>query len=223
MPAILISTKEQIVRTAERLFAARGVDGVSLRQIGAAAGNGNNSAVQYHFGSKDQLVQAIFEYRLPGLQERRRILTAARRPVGLSSWLECYALPILEHSEEEGSHYLSFIATLQQQGRRDVFDRIPDEFQASTRTFRDHVAAELSHIPEPLRSHRITQAMAFTVHSAADRQRARAVNQPMLPFALYVADLFDALLGFLQTPASSAALAALEDADPVPSAWPGLL
>ena len=50
---------------------AGGLLGVSLRQIGAAAGNGNNSAVQYHFGTKDRLVQAVFEYRLPRLRERR--------------------------------------------------------------------------------------------------------------------------------------------------------
>jgi AcrR family transcriptional regulator len=223
MPAVLISTKEQIVRTAERLFAGRGVDGVSLRQIGAAAGNGNNSAVQYHFGSKHQLVQAIFEYRLPDLQERRRILTAARRPDDLRSWVECYVLPILEHSEEEGSHYLCFIATLQQQGRRDIFERIPVEYQASTRVFRERVAAALGHIPEPLRTHRITQAMAFTVHAAADRQRARASEQALVPFAVFVTDLLDGLLGFLQAPVSLGALAALEGAEHAPSSWPVLL
>ena len=77
VPAFTPSAKEQIVLVAERLFAERGIDGVSLRQIGAAAGNGNNSAVQYHFGSKDNLIQAIFEYRLDNLHERRRVLAAA--------------------------------------------------------------------------------------------------------------------------------------------------
>jgi AcrR family transcriptional regulator len=223
MPAVLISTKEQIIRTAERLFAARGVDGVSLRQIGAAAGNGNNSAVQYHFGSKDQLVQEIFEYRLPNLQERRRILTAARRPDDLRSWVECYVLPILEHSEEKESHYLCFIATLQQQARRDIFERIPEEYQAWTRVFRERVAAALPHLPESLRAHRITQAMAFTVHAAADRQRARAQEQMLVPFAVFVTDLLDGLLGFLQAPVSPGALAALQGADHTPSSWTVLL
>src|SRR4051812_50018016 len=80
MSVIAPSTKEQIVLAAEALFAERGVEGVSLRQIGAAAGNGNNSAVQYHFGTKDRLVQAGFEYRLPRPRERRDPLLAARRP-----------------------------------------------------------------------------------------------------------------------------------------------
>ena len=52
MTTIAPSTKEQIVLAAEGLFAERGIEGVSLRQIGTAAGNGNNSAVQYHFGTK---------------------------------------------------------------------------------------------------------------------------------------------------------------------------
>ena len=86
MSVIAPSTKEQIVLAAEALFAERGVEGVSLRQIGAAAGNGNNSAVQYHFGTKDRLVQSVFEYRLPRLRERRRPAarrTAPRRPPGV--------------------------------------------------------------------------------------------------------------------------------------------
>ena len=86
--ALAPSSKEQIVLTAERLFAEHGIDGISLRQIGQAAGNANNSAVQYHFGTKDNLIQAIFEYRLPYLTRRRELLVAERRPASLRSWLE---------------------------------------------------------------------------------------------------------------------------------------
>ena len=75
-----LSTKEQIVLAAERLFAERGYEGVSLREIGAAAGSGNNSAVQYHFGSKEQLVVAIFENRLTYIDDRRAILIAQLEP-----------------------------------------------------------------------------------------------------------------------------------------------
>ena len=64
MPPAAKSTKEEIVLAGERLIADHGVDGVSMRQIGAAIGSGNNSAVLYHFGSKEKLVEAIFEYRL---------------------------------------------------------------------------------------------------------------------------------------------------------------
>jgi AcrR family transcriptional regulator len=208
VPAVPPSTKEQIVRTAERLFASHGLDGVSLRQIGAESGNGNNSAVQYHFGSKDQLVRAIFEYRLTHLQERRRTLVAARRPDDVRSWLECYVLPILEQGEQDGSHYLSFIAMLQQHARRELVDRIPSELLLPTATFRRALSNLLIEVPEPLRAYRITQVLIFSVHATADRERARVLGLAVLPFAVHVANLLDGLVGFLEAPVSRDALRA---------------
>ena len=207
------STKEQIVLTAERLFAARGLDGVSLRHIGAAAGNGNHSVVQYHFGSKDQLVRAIFEYRLTDLDHSRRILMARRRPEDLRSAVECYVLPILEQGEREGSHYLSFVAMLQQYADPRLFEAMPEHLQASTQGFRDQISDLLLEIPEPLRSHRISEAIAFSVAASARRERAQAAGLNVLPFALHVTDLLDALVGFLAAPVSPASQAALEDID----------
>ncbi len=55
--------REQMILAAERLIAERGIDAVSLREIGATAGQRNNSAAQYHFGTKEGLVAAIYEYR----------------------------------------------------------------------------------------------------------------------------------------------------------------
>ena len=191
--------------------------------IAAAAGNGNNSAVKYHFGSKEQLAQTIFESRLPQLDERRRMLIDQHRPRDLRTWVECYILPILEQGEREGSHYLGFIATLQQSPHREVFERIPDEYRASTRLFQQQVGELLAHIPEPLRTHRIGQAMAFSVHATADRERARDHGHDVLPFGVHVTDLLDGLVGFLEAPVSPAALAALDNADPHSLAWPLLL
>jgi AcrR family transcriptional regulator len=213
VPLVPPSTKEQIVVTAERLFAARGLEGVSLRQIGAAAGNGNHSVVQYHFGSKEQLVRAIFEYRLTDLDHRRRILTAHRRPEDLRSAVECYVLPILEQGEQEGSHYLSFVAMLQQYADPRMFEAMPEHLQVSTQGFRDLISDLLTGIPEPLRSHRISEAIAFSVDASARRERAQAAGLNVLPFALHVTDLLDALVGFLATPASAASRAALADTD----------
>ncbi|MFC5749249.1 TetR/AcrR family transcriptional regulator [Actinomadura rugatobispora] len=212
MSMLAPSTKAQIVLAAERLFARHGIEGVSLRQIGAEAGNGNKSAVQYHFGTKDRLLQAIFEHRLPGVYGRRRILIAQYRPADLQAWVKCYVLPILEQGEQEGSHYLTFVNMLRHHGRRDVFERLPEEFQASTREFYERVGALLPHIPEPLRAHRVSQAVAFSVDAASHREHAQVNGQPVLPFAVHVADLLDGLVGFLQAPVSPVARAVLDDA-----------
>jgi len=204
------------VRAAERLFAARGYDGVSLRQIGAAAGNANHSAVQYHFGSKEQLVEAIFQYRLPHLDARRRALVAQHLPDDLRSWVACYVLPILEQGEQEGSNYLSFVAMLQQSAEAHLFERIPVEYRDATERFRARMTELLAAIPDPLRAHRLVQALAFSVHATADRERSQASGAPVLPFAVHVADLLDGLVGFLEAPVSTAALAALAGADGSP-------
>ncbi len=214
MTVIAPSSKEQIVLAAERLFAEHGIEGVSLRQIGAAAGNGNNSAVQYHFGSKDRLIHAVFEYRLPRLRERRDLLLAERRPDDLRSWVECEARWMFEQSELDDSSYMSFVAMLTQYGRIDVFEQLPDDLVMSTRAYHAHIASLLGHVVEPLRSHRIRQAMASVVHAAADRERARATGQPVVPFAVALGDVVDGIVGFLEAPVSAETLAALGRADP---------
>src|ERR1700676_3576584 len=53
------STQEAILVAAERLYAEHGVFAVSNRQVSEAAGQGNNAAVGYHFGTKTDLVRAI--------------------------------------------------------------------------------------------------------------------------------------------------------------------
>ena len=53
------SAAEQIKQVALRLFAEKGVDGVTVREIAAAAGQKNHGAVSYYFGSKEALVRAL--------------------------------------------------------------------------------------------------------------------------------------------------------------------
>jgi AcrR family transcriptional regulator len=212
MPAARRSAKEQIVLAAEQLIADHGVEGASLRQIGAVAGQGNNSAVHYHFGDKNRLIRAVFEYRLPRLRERRARLIAERAPADLRGWVECQIHVVLEESELPDSHYMTFLASLIQHDG-EAFTHQPREFIDAQREFEDHLRAHLTHIDEPLRSHRLGLAMALIVHAAADRERARAQRRPVLPFAVELGNLVDGMVGFLEAPVSSTSRVALEDAD----------
>ena len=67
-------TREQIIRAAERLFAARGIEGVSLREINRAAGQSNTGAVQYHVGDRDGLVRAVIDKHRQDSEPRRHAL-----------------------------------------------------------------------------------------------------------------------------------------------------
>lgn len=55
----------QILETAERLFADTGYDGTSVRDIAEEAGV-NVAMISYYFGSKEKLLEALFNYRAAG-------------------------------------------------------------------------------------------------------------------------------------------------------------
>ena len=59
MPRNADDTRAQLIRAAERLFAERGVDAVSLREINREADQRNATALQYHFGDRQGLIRSI--------------------------------------------------------------------------------------------------------------------------------------------------------------------
>jgi len=62
--------REMLLRTAEALFASKGIDAVSLNEINKAAGQRNTSALHYHFGSKEKLIDAIIYQEFDGIVAR---------------------------------------------------------------------------------------------------------------------------------------------------------
>ena len=106
--------KGRIIVAAEALFAKGGIDGVSLRQIASKAGQGNHHAVQYHFGSREGLVQAIFDYRMQQMEPvRGKMLAAAEARDALKdarSLIEIIFLPQLSLVDARGNHsYANFL------------------------------------------------------------------------------------------------------------------
>ena len=107
------STKERILSAAELLFAQRGFDGASLRQLTTAAGV-NLAAVNYHFGSKEKLVEQVFRRRLDALNTHR--LSELAKVTGnhrstLEEVLSAYIRPALELSHEgNGALFMRVLA-----------------------------------------------------------------------------------------------------------------
>jgi AcrR family transcriptional regulator len=83
-----------ILDAAEWLFAEHGISSVSNRQIGAAAGQGNTSAVGYHFGSKDELIRALIR-RFDGEAEvlRAAMVNQIGDSAELREWVRCLVFP----------------------------------------------------------------------------------------------------------------------------------
>jgi AcrR family transcriptional regulator len=201
----LTPTAVRLVFTAERLFARDGIEGVSLRRIAAEAGSANNSAVHYHFGSKEGLIAAIFRYRLPQLISERRLLAAGSDPTDLRSRFEAHYLPLLHLADAPDSHYITFVeqlsrstmATTRRRAGGTTLPALPKEGQRSHDAFRrdlDHLLADLD---EPLRRLRIATTEVLCLHAAADRERLVAQRAARTPFELFASSLFDGLVGFL--------------------------
>ena len=116
-------TKTKILDTAERLFAQKGFDAVSLRNIVEAA-KVNLAAVHYHFGSKQALLHAVVSRRLrPVNEERLAMLAEARAKAGkrklkLEAVLESLFVPVFraQASHKSGGSFTRLIG-------RVVFDR----------------------------------------------------------------------------------------------------
>ena len=206
------ASARRIVEVAERLFALHGIDGVSLRQIAAAAGTANNSAVNYHFGSKEGLIAAIFQYRLPQLTSERKMLAARSDPDDLRSRFEAYYLPVLHIAEATDNHYVSFVEQLQRRWASAgtsatstaTLPDLPSEGQHSIEDFRHDLERLLPHLDVSLRRIRISTAMSTSLYAAADRERAVAGDVERPPFELFVSALLDGIVGFLEAPVSDA-------------------
>ena len=96
------STQEAILAAAERLYAEHGMFAVSNRQVSEAAGQGNNAAVGYHFGTKADLVLAIEQkHREPVEQLREEMVAELVANVGsgagMRDWVGCLVCPLTEH------------------------------------------------------------------------------------------------------------------------------
>ena len=70
-------TKDQIKAAAQILFARHGIDGVTVQQIVQAAGQRNKAALQYHFGSKEELIRQLVVEGAKALDDRRNHLLDA--------------------------------------------------------------------------------------------------------------------------------------------------
>jgi AcrR family transcriptional regulator len=101
-----VDTKDRLLEAAELLFAEKGPDATSVRDIAAAA-DANLGAMNYHFGTKDELLRAVVARRLRPLNEERlRLLDEAEREGGergpaLEAVLNAFIAPTIHLTREK--------------------------------------------------------------------------------------------------------------------------
>ncbi len=114
MPRSPEPAREALIAVAERLFAERGVDAVPVGDVVKAAGQRNSSAVQYHFGNKAGLLQAILDPHQARLDDRRaEMLDQLGERPGLDELIEVLVRPLASLLDNEsGRHYIRIRAQL---------------------------------------------------------------------------------------------------------------
>lgn len=127
MPTVeAIDGKTRLILAGEQLFAQNGIHGASMREIATKAGQGNHAAVQYHFGSRDGLVRAIFDFRMEQMEAQRGAMLQRARAAGnlkdARTILEIILLPQLDLHDADGNHsYASFLSQYLLQSRSPEF------------------------------------------------------------------------------------------------------
>ncbi|MFE5588807.1 TetR/AcrR family transcriptional regulator [Streptomyces sp. NPDC056549] len=194
-------TREKLIRAAEELFAAQGVDGAQLRDIVALAGQANPSAVQYHFGSRAGLLDAV----MAGRQARtEQVLAPLLDAAGDDLRQLVAALVTAEAGElrtDRGRRCLRISAQLSHESG--VRTRTPHPTLAGTAYWRliERIADRLAAggLPEPLLLERLD--LALTVVGAALADRARQYldgSEPLTDEPLFLADLVETTTALLR-------------------------
>jgi AcrR family transcriptional regulator len=195
-----------MIDAAERLIAEQGIAACSLREVQLLAGQRNKSAAQYHFGSRDGLVEAIVEARMGPINAARlaRLDELDRQDLGhdLRSLVEALVDPLAEATiGRPGSTYARFLA--QVIGDPKTSALVARHLLAeSFRTTRDRLVAHLDHVPDELRPVRIDRALGLVLISLATWE-----GSPGSPAR--VPDLVDACVAVLCAPLSERTRAAL--------------
>jgi AcrR family transcriptional regulator len=134
-------TRDRILRTAERLFAAHGYNGVSVRDLAAAA-KVNVASIGYHFKSKDGLLSEVYrrhcepmiEERLRGLDDALRLRGRAR----VAAIIEAFIRPALQQVEvADGETFIRLRAVLSGENSALLEKLVAENFDQSSSAFID--------------------------------------------------------------------------------------
>lgn len=146
-------TKQRILDAAERVLTAHGVEGVSLRAVTTDAGV-NLAAVNYHFGSKAALLQAMVRRFLDNAYaEQLRLLDALETDTNappIAALLTAYATPIFAlfdtHREREwGQAWVMLLSA--ERGSTGVRKMGPTESPEVTHRYREALQRALPDLP----------------------------------------------------------------------------
>jgi AcrR family transcriptional regulator len=204
MPRSARPTRERLIATAERLFAERGLDGVSLNEITRAAGQRNASALQYHFGGRAGLIEAILDKHQPAIdleRQRRLQLLEAGGDSGNSDLIQLVrilVMPLVRKMEDEdgGAAYIRVMAQLIGNPAYGFLDERARRVNVGRDQLMRAVARRLPGIARPTMRMRTLLVTSMLFHGLSDFARLRDAQLVAASHQeLFVSSLIDGLVG----------------------------
>ncbi|MFM1726729.1 TetR/AcrR family transcriptional regulator [Prescottella soli] len=203
------NAKSAMIEVAERMFAERGIDGVSMRDVAAAAGQKNNSAVQYHFGGRDGLVLEVFRRRMQEINRNRAAFLAALDEEGrggdVRALVEAVVVPLADYlrTSGTGSYYAQFIARVSPSV--DILNPDLSEVTEASREVSGRLMRALDHLPRRVAVIRVDLMLNMAVSALAVFEQRRNSGNPVVDadFDETVRHLVDMSVGALEAPDSS--------------------
>ncbi|MGI9361800.1 MAG: TetR/AcrR family transcriptional regulator [Parasphingorhabdus sp.] len=123
-------TRIKIIAAAEELFSESGWNTISLRQIAQKCGLKNTSAVQYHFGDRETLIEEIAKFRMDQMEDEREKLLDELQGEQLHEVryiLRCIFLPIVDIVANGKRIYAHFLLQYLLHKRIFMFDIYPSD------------------------------------------------------------------------------------------------
>lgn len=180
-------TREQLILAAQKLYAQKGIDAVSFNEITAAAGQKNRNALQYHFGNRQNLLQAIIDRHAQVIYQLRR---DSMDKLAGSDWpaskiaAHVLVMPIADYvkNHADGVEYINIISQLAVVNMPLTAQQDKAELHLiRDKAFSKIINQALTELKPTEAKRRIFLAVRFTFHSIADIYRAAQSSNAKQP------------------------------------------
>lgn len=162
------------------MFAARGVDNVSLRELAAAAGQRNHSVAAYHFGDKRELLEALLERHSAPIstvyQKAAHALASEGRET-LQTLTELIVRPLVNKLDDDdgGAEYVLICAELVN-SQTFPLTGMRAANSASAELLRERIVAHMQHVSPGILTLRLLRTANVLFGSLAAYQRLRVAG-----------------------------------------------
>ncbi|MDB5653740.1 MAG: transcriptional regulator, TetR family [Tardiphaga sp.] len=213
-------TRDLLKSAARRLFAHRGYDGVSVRDIVLAAGQRNSGSLHYYFGSKDELARELVADGARLIDDRRNraldAIEARGGPRNLRQLIECLVWPSTDLAGD-GSRppkedtYIRFITMLQMSHRQMFLEALEGKWASGYDRVLTHIRRMLGDIDAELVNQRLMLMSLYLRAAMSSREAALAdgASHRVWSAEATMQNFIDTIEGLLKPRPSAATRAAM--------------